>query len=276
MATAAAPVVPWRQATRRTVLLAASVLWLFPLVVLLGTAWQTPRDAAVSGWWHRSTSLESYRVALQGDDLWRSLLLTGALALVVACVVTAVALLAASAIAWTPTVPAQLAGFALLGAAVVPVQVVAGPIDEVLRTLHLTDTTFGLGLVHVALGLPFAVLLLRNALSDVELDQLRQARLAGRREWELVWNLAPSAVTTAMAVFVLEFVQVWNDFVVGLLFGGPNAAPLGVVLHGQARQFVANSGPLAASAVVASVVPLLLVLLVRRRIVSGLVSGALR
>jgi len=266
----------WRQATRRTVLLAASVLWLFPLAVLLGTAWQTPRDAAVSGWWHRPTSLESYRVALQGDDLWRSLLLTGALALVVACVVTGVALLAASAIAWTPTVPAQLAGFVLLGAAVVPVQVVAGPIDDVLRTLHLTDTTFGLGLVHVALGLPFAVLLLRNALSDVELDRLRRARLAGRREWEVVWNLAPSAVTTAIAVFVLEFVQVWNDFVVGLLFGGPNAAPLGVVLHGQSRQFVASSGALAASAVIASVVPLLLVLVVRRRIVSGLVSGALR
>lgn len=265
-----------RTSGRRAVLVAATLLWLAPLVVLLGTSWQSPRDAAVSGWWHRPLSLESFREVLGGDELTRSLVLTGALAVGVAVTVTSIALLAASALAWTPSMPAHLAGFALLGAAVVPIQVIADPIDEVLRTLHLTDTSIGLGLVHVALGLPFAVLLLRNALSDVELERLRQARLAGRREWEVVWNLAPSVVTTTIAVFVLEFVQVWNDLVVGLLFGGPNAAPLGVALHGQSRQFVSNSGPVAASAVVAAVVPLLLVLLVRRRIVSGLVSGALR
>lgn len=265
-----------RQAGRRALLVVASLLWLAPLVVLLGTAWQSPRDAAVSGWWHRPTSLESYRVALRGDELVRSLVLTGAMALVVAVAVTALALLAAYALAWTPSAPAQLAGFALLGAAVVPIQVVAGPIDEVLRALRLTDTTIGLGLVHLALGLPFAVLLLRNALADVELEKLRQARLTGHLDWQTIRDVAPDAVSTGVAVLVLEFVQVWNDFVVGLLFGGPNAEPLGMVLHGQARSFVANSGPTAAGAVIASLVPLVLVLLVRRRIVSGLVSGALR
>ena len=261
---------------RRTILLSASALWLIPMVVLVGTSLQSPRSAALFGWWHRPTTLDSYRRALDSGELTRSLVLTGVLAVVVACVVTGLALLAAYATAWMDSPAAHVGGFALLGAAVVPVLVIAGPVDEVLRALHLANTSAGLALVHIALGLPFGILLLRNAFADVDFQEIVEARLVSDRPWQVVQRLAPNVVTTAVAVLVLEFIQVWDDFVVGLLFGGPDAMPLGALLHGGTRQFVANSGPLAASAVVASLVPLLAVLAARRHIVNGLVSGALR
>lgn len=261
---------------RRVLPPAAAVWWAVPLVVLVATSLHAPREAATRGWWTAPIGLSSYRELFDDGGLARSLALTAALAVVVTVTVLAVSLLAAYALAWLSPPGAQVAGVFLLGAAVVPVQVVAGPVTEVLDRVGLAGTVAGLALVHVALGVPFAVLVLRNGLADVSQERVRQARLAGRREWNVLVRLAPATVPAVIAVCVLEFVQVWNDFVVGLHFGGPDAVPLGLTLYGQTRQFVANSGLVSAGSVIASVLPLVLVIVFRRQVVAGLVSGAIR
>jgi alpha-glucoside transport system permease protein len=123
---------------------------------------------------------------------------------------------------------------------------------------------------------PFAVLVLRNAFADLPAEQVRGARLDGRHWWGTLRRLARHNRPAVVAVCVLEFVQVWNDLVVGLLFSGPDAAPLGLFLYGQTRQFAANSGAVAAASVLASVLPVLLMVLFRRQVVVGLVSGGVR
>jgi alpha-glucoside transport system permease protein len=258
---------------RRAVPAVAALIWAIPVVGLLATSLHSPEDAATSGWWAVAPAGGSYRTILD-RGMAGSLLFTAALALTVTVVVLALALPAAYALAWLLPPGAPLAALPLMAAALVPVQVLAGPINEVLSVLRLTGTSVGLGLVHVALGLPFAVLVLRNGFADVPADTVRRARLAGREPtvpWRLAWSVRPAAL---YAVAVLEFVQVWNDFVVGLLFGGAQAPPLGLLLFGQARQFVTSSGPLAAGSVLAAILPLALVILARRELVGGLVSGA--
>jgi alpha-glucoside transport system permease protein len=254
----------------------AAVAWAFPMAALVATSLHAPRDAAFRGWWAAPVRLDSYGRTLGGGDLTRSLVFTFGLAVLVTCVVLSVAMLAAYPLAWLSGPASQAIGVLLLATAVVPVQVIAGPVNEVLGVAGLAGTAPGLALVHIALGLPFAVLVLRNALADVPAAQVRQARLTGHREWSTLWRLARATVPAVIAVSVLEFIQVWNDLVVGLLFGGPDAAPLGLALYGQTRQFVTNTGPLAASSVLASVLPVLLVILARRQVVAGLVSGAIR
>jgi alpha-glucoside transport system permease protein len=120
------------------------------------------------------------------------------------------------------------------------------------------------------------VLVLRNALADLPADELRRIRVGDRRWWAMLWRLARLNGPAVVAVCVLEFVQVWNDLVVGVLFSGPDAAPLGMFLHSQTRQFVSNSGTLAAGSVITSILPVLLVVLARRHLVTGLVSGGVR
>ena len=104
----------------------------------------------------------------------------------------------------------------------------------------------------------------------------RGARLGGRRWWGALRRLGRHNLPAVVAVSVLEFVQVWNDLVVGLLFSGPEATPLGLFLAGQTRGFVSNSGVLAAGSVLASVLPVVLMVLARRQLVAGLVSGGVR
>lgn len=265
-----------RRLVGRIVPPATAVLWLIPLAVLVATSLHTGADAATRGWWASRPSLDSYRQELASAELSRALALTAALAAAVTAVVLLVALLAAYAMAWLAPLGAQVSGLLLLAAAVVPVQAVAGPITEVLDAVGLAGGVVGLGLVHTALGVPFAALLLRNALADVPPGRVREARLAGRREWSVLMRLAPATAPAVVAVCVLEFVQVWNDFAVGLLFAGPDSAPLGMLLYGQARQFVTASGPLAAGSVIAAALPVVLVVVFRRQVVAGLVSGSIR
>jgi alpha-glucoside transport system permease protein len=253
-----------------------ALFWIVPVLALVATSLHTPQDAAIRGWWAAPIRTGSYVEALANEKLLRSLAFTFVLAVTVTAAVVVLALPAAYALARLRPPGTPLAGVLLVTASVVPVQVVAGPVNEVLDALGIAGSGFGLGLVHVALGVPFAVLVLRNALADAPLDRVREARLSGRREWFVLWRLVPVARPAVIAVAVLEFVQVWNDFVVGLMFSGTAATPLGLLLFGQTRQFATGSGPLAAGAVVASVLPLLLIVVARRWVVGGLVSGAVR
>ncbi|MBM0277460.1 ABC transporter permease subunit [Micromonospora tarensis] len=269
------PVAPPRRVFR---LLAAgaAVAWLVPLVVLVGTSAHGRVDAAARGWWSTPPDAESYRDVVAGTELWRTLGFTLLLATAVTTTVLVVALLAAYPLAWLTGPAAQATGLLLLAASVVPVQVIAGPVNEVLGLVLSSGTAQGLALVHTALGVPFAVLVLRNAFADLPVEQVRDARLGGRRWWHTLRRLARHNLSAVVAVSVLEFVQVWNDLVVGRLFSGPGASPLGPFLAEQTRSFVSNSGALAASSVLASVLPVVLVVLSRRHLVAGLVSGGVR
>ncbi|MGK5740502.1 ABC transporter permease subunit [Micromonospora sp. URMC 103] len=266
---------PPRKLTR-LLAVGSAVAWLVPLAVLAATSLHGPVDAAAEGWWSAPPSLASYRDLLTGSELWRALAFTLVLATVVTATVLVVAVLAAYPLAWLTGPPAQLTGLLLMTAVVVPVQVIAGPVNEVLGVALSSGTARGLALVHMALGVPFAVLVLRNAFADLPADQVRAARLTGRHWWGTLRRLARHNRPALIAVSVLEFVQVWNDLVVGLLFSGSDAAPLGLFLAEQSRGFVANSGALAAGSVIASVLPVVLVVLARRHLVAGLVSGGVR
>jgi alpha-glucoside transport system permease protein len=254
----------------------AAVVWVIPALVLLATSVQSPQDAATRGWRVAALSHRSYWDVLAPGGLARAVPLTALLAAVVASTVVVVALLAAYALAWTSPPGAHVASVVLLVSAVVPVQVIVGPVTDVLDRLHLTGTAGGLWLVHAALGVPFAALVLRNALGDLPTQTVRSSRLVGGSEWRTLGQLVDGVWDALVAVFVLEFVQVYNDLAVGVLFGGPDVEPLGIQIYGQTDQFTFNRGPLAAGAVVASIVPLALVVRARRRIVDGLVSGAIR
>lgn len=253
------------------------MIWLLPVLILVATSLHDARGAAIAGWRAPSLGLGSYRAVFADSGLARSVPVTAALALLVCGVVIVLALPAAYALAWLSRPAAQAASLTLLATAIVPIQVIAGPVTDVLESGRIAGTLTGLGVVHVAMGLPFAVLLLRNALGDLPREQVRRRRLSSHDRWQapLRLALAPEMVPAIVAVFVLEFVQVYNDFAVGLLFSGPGVEPLGLTIYGQSRQFMANSGPLAAGCVVASILPLALVVVARRQLVAGLVSGTI-
>lgn len=255
----------------------AILVWAFPLVMLAATALRAPVDAATTSW-AAPVSADSFRTLFAETEMLAAIARTAVLATVVTAVVLVVATLGAYALVWLRQPGRRgLVVAALLAAAVVPVQIVVGPVDQALSVLGLSSTPAGLALVHIGLGLPLAVLLLRQAFAAAPVERIQRARLHARGEGYILRGVVlPAAKPSLIAVAALQFVQVWNDLVVALLTAAPEATPVGPLLFTETRQFSSSAGVLAAGAVVVSAVPLVIVILARRHIVTALVSGVVR
>jgi alpha-glucoside transport system permease protein len=245
------------------------LMWTLPLVVLVVTAFHDPETAGAVGWWHfGGLGLGSFAAAgatWLGPAVAGSLLIAGlATALVLAAAVPLAYLLT-----WVlPRRVSRVCTAALAILAVAPVQMYAGPLGDVFTELGLVGSRAPLALVHAAAGLPFATLVLRTAF-------LAAPAQNGRPALDAMWRRGPYR-TTLVAVVVLEFVLVWNDFIVGFLISGPGTSPLTLLLWGEARQFGTSAGTVAASAVVSALIPVALLLTTWRKVVVGLTGGIAR
>lgn len=263
------------RAGRRVALGIVVALWAFPVVLLVLTSLHAPLDPATRGWL-APLSLASYREVLD-TALVPAMLPTAVLAVSATAVVLVVSAFAAHSLAWLHPYGTRAITVVLVVAAIIPIQIIAKPLQQTLAPVDLRGTVFLLAAVHIGRGIPVAVLVLRNAFAAVPADRVRHARLRHSNEFNVLARVVvPAAWPALVGVAALEFVLVWNDLVVGFLFGGPGFTPVGMVLLGQSRQFITNVGVLSAGSVVASILPLLVVLLARRAIVSGLVSGVIR
>lgn len=245
------------------------LMWVLPVVVLVATAFHSPEAAGAAGWWQfAGLGLGSFSV-VGATWLWPAV----AGSLLIAGLATALVLAAAVPLAYLLTwvVPRRVSrpAVAVLAVlAVAPVQMYAGPFGVVFDGLGVVGSRAPLALVHAAAGLPFATLVLRNAF-------LAAPAQNGRPRLDAVWRRGPYR-TTLVAVVVLEFVLVWNDFIVGFLISGSSTSPLTLLLWGEARQFGTSAGTVAASAVVSALIPVALLLVTWRKVVAGLTGGITR
>lgn len=255
----------------------AVVVWAVPLVVLLLTSLHSPRAAAAAGWWSGGWGWGSYQAAFADGMLLSTLGSTAVRALVAAALLLVLAVPAAYALTWgglpRPAVRALVAAATVL--AVLPPQVIATPLGTVLDNLQLLGAATPLILVHVAFGVPLAILLLRGAFASVSRDLVSARQLdpvRGSALFAVITRCWPALLTVA----VFEIVLVWNDLVIGLLFGGTEAGSVTLVMFEQVRQFATSAGPLAADAVVITLLPLILVLATGRWLLRGLAEGVQR
>ncbi|GAB3816765.1 sugar ABC transporter permease [Kribbella italica] len=255
---------------------AVSLFWILPAVVLVATALHSPREAGLRGWWSLDgLGLSSFDAAAS-IGLLRSLLSTVLISSVATVVLLVVAVPTAYLVAWggLPTSLGRVVTSVFVVLAVTPVQMYAAPLRDAIDAAGLTGSRIALGLVHAAAGLPFAVLLLRSAFASAPPMLVAEALQGPARQSAVLATVQRTYRPAVIAVAVLEFVLVWNDFIVGFLISGAGTTPLSLVLWGEARQFSASSGTVAAAAVVASVVPAVLMLTFWRTVVRGLTIGS--
>lgn len=254
--------------------LPVAVLWLLPVFVLVATALHDPRAAGLAGWWRPGLGLGSI-TSVADRQLAGALLGTLLIAGVAVFVVVVVAVPTAWLLAWggRPRLTRFVTtSFVVL--AVVPVQMYAAPLRSAFAALGLSGARVPLALVHAAAGLPFAVLLLRAAFASVPGSLVSEALLGQTRQTSLINRVRKTYQPVLVAVAVLEFVLVWNDFIVGFLISGPGATPLTLLLWGEGRQFGTSSGLVAAGALLSALLPAALLLVTWRTVVRGLTIGS--
>ncbi|WP_237102965.1 ABC transporter permease subunit [Nonomuraea sp. MG754425] len=249
---------------------AVAVVWLLPFAALLLTSLRDPVAAARTGWWNSEPwMLGSYAEALSDSAFTGALGTTFLRAFAVVCVVLLAAVPAAYVLAHEHLLPRRAWRPVLLvsvALAALPPQSFAVPLQ---RWLSPIGAAPALTIVHAALVIPLAVLVLHTAFVRVP------APMLARDRWEL-FHVVREARPAVVLAGVLAFVLVWNDAVVGLLLNWPAGDHLPLILLEQARHFMSAASPLAAQAVLATAVPALVVAVTARPLYRGLTRGVRR
>lgn len=152
------------------------------------------------------------------------------------------------------------------------------PLYRILQSLHLIGTLGALILPYSVFGLPLAVLVLMAFFGEIPLDFEEAAFMDGMtRLGAFVRIILPMAAPGLFTTAIIVFVGNWNEYLFALNFTttGTYTLPVGLVTISQ-TEFTTNFGILSAATIL-SVVPLVvLILLLERRIVSGLMAGGLK
>jgi multiple sugar transport system permease protein len=152
------------------------------------------------------------------------------------------------------------------------------PVYQILQGLHLIGTLGSLILPYTVFGLPLAVLILMAFFQDVPIELEEAAIVDGLSRFGTFLRIVlPVVLPGLFATAVIVFVGNWNEYLFALNYTTENTytLPVGIVTISQ-TEFTTNFALLSAATIM-SVVPLvILILLLERRIVSGLTAGALK
>jgi raffinose/stachyose/melibiose transport system permease protein len=165
-------------------------------------------------------------------------------------------------------------GLLLMGLAI-PLQATIIPVYLIIIRLHLYDTLLALILPSIAFAIPLSVLVLSNFIRDVPNELFESMRLDGCSEWQTLWRLAlPLTRPALVTVTIYNALLIWNGFLLPLvLTQSPNLRVLPLALWTFQGQYGINV-PAVLAAVLLSALPILVLYIVgRRQMLSGLTAG---
>ncbi|MEE1843133.1 carbohydrate ABC transporter permease [Streptomyces sp. NPDC007076] len=266
----------------RIFLVLVALFWLMPTIGLLLSSLRGADDIAATGWWKVFTApsqltFDNYSRLLDNPTITHSLLSTVMITVPATLLVVVIGSLAGYAFAWMEFPGRDWWFLVVVGLLVVPVQVALVPVSKLFGAVGIFETTFGVVIFHTAFGLPFAIFLLRNFFAEIPRELLEAARLDGAGEIRLFTRVVmPLGGPAIASLGIFQFLWVWNDMLVALIFADSDSPPITVALQQQVRQFGNNIDVLAPGAFVSMVIPLAVFFAFQRQFVSGVMAGAVK
>ncbi|WP_436772949.1 carbohydrate ABC transporter permease [Yinghuangia sp. YIM S09857] len=259
-----------------------ALFWLMPTFGLLMSSLRPSEETGTSGWWKvfsepGQITWSNYDKLLSNDDMMRAFFNTIWITVPSTLLVIIIGALAAYAFAWLEFPGRDWLFLVVVGLLVVPVQVALIPISKLYGETNLFGTILGVVLFHVAFGLPFAVFLLRNYFAGIPKDLLEAARMDGGTDLTIFFRvILPLGLPAIASLGIFQFLWVWNDMLIALIYADTDSAPLTVALQSQSRAFGANIEVLAPGAFLSLIVPLLVFFSFQRYFVQGVMAGAVK
>ncbi|MDQ1066840.1 carbohydrate ABC transporter permease [Streptomyces canus] len=262
-------------------LLAYLAFLAFPFLWLVSTAFKSPRELGSlhPTWIPRDPTLDNFRQAFDEQPLLRaagnSLLAASAAAVIAVLIATPLAYVMAR---HRTRLAKAATGWVVVSQAF-PLVLVIIPLFLVLKNLRLINSLAGLVLVYVVWALPFALWMLVGYVRAVptELEEAAAVDGAGRLR-TLVSVTAPLLAPGIVATALFAFITAWNEFFFALvLLKTSDKQTLPVVLtHFIGAEGVADLGPLAAAAFLATLPSLIIFAIIQRRVTGGMLAGAVK
>lgn len=227
---------------------------------------------------------DNYKNVLVAEGLGQAFLSTIGVALPATIIPTLIAAFAAYAFSWMNFPGRKQLFFVVVGLMVVPLQMSLIPLLRMYNELGQiagieTRSYLGVWLVHSAFGLPLAIYLLRNYIAALPREIIDCARLDGASSFQIFWSVVLPLSVPALASFaIFQFLWVWNDYLVALIFLG--AQPDRILLTVKLMNLLGCTGYnweiLTASAFVSFALPLAVFFSLQRYFVRGLLASSVR
>jgi alpha-glucoside transport system permease protein len=282
----------WRAPMLQSLPLRVSVviiclLWTIPTAGLLVSSVRTPILITQTGWWEgllhlfdqNQWTLQNYQQVLAQNGMENAFLNSLIVTIPSTVIPITIAAFAAYAFAWIPFRGRGLLFTVVVALLVVPLQMALIPILKLYSGASLYGTFLGIWLAHTAFGLPLAIFLLYNFISQLPRDLFESASIDGASAFQtFVYIVLPLSIPALGAFAIFQFLWVWNDLLVALVFLGPGA-DVQVMPTALFNMLGAYSGAwhlLTAGAFLTMIVPLAVFLGLQRAFVRGILAGSVK
>ena len=266
------------------VCMAICAIMLAPLVVCIAASLKTTQEAAAipPTYFTHHLSLDSYqRLWSYQAGLLTYLFNSGATAFltIVLCLVLTVP--AGYALARFPVPGKEFIFVLLLLALIVPYQALLTPIFFMFAQLKLTNTLFGLAIVHTTIQFPFSVYIMRNSFEAVPRELEEAAIIDGASSWQILTRICLPAIQPAIVtVSLFAFIASWNEFLGALVIMNRGSTFTLPLILANARQETSIGGTdwgMLQAGITISIIPcVLFYVLLQKYYVSGFTSGAVK
>ncbi len=267
-----------------------ALLWTMPTFGLFISSFRPENDIKRTGWWtfftNPALTLENYEeVLLSGSSPLANFFLNSVVIVIPSVLVTVVlAAFAAYTFAWMKFPGRDWLFIFVFALQIIPLQMSLIPLLQVFTSDWFEPITdqfqfVTVWIAHVCFGLPLAIFLLHNFISEVPGELIEAAEVDGAGHGTIFRKIMLPLLVPALASFtIFQFLWVWNDLLVALVFAGgtDEVAPLTVRLAEMAGSRGNEWQRLTAAAFVSLVIPLIVFMSLQRYFVRGLLAGSVK
>ncbi len=283
--------------TGRKVVYLLVFLWTIPTFGVFVSSFRPEIDVKTTGWWtflwKPHFTLANYKAVLGtsggGDNLSHFFLNSVRITAPATVISVGVALLAAYAFSWMSFKGRDWLYVAVIAMLVVPLQMSLVTLSRLFNggahigtftifpDLNLSNSVVPIWIAHTCFGMPFCIFILKNFVSSLPREIIEAARVDGASHLQIFYKLVlPLSVPAVASLCIFQFVYIWNDLLVGRIFGGSNNLPIIAKMVEVSGSRGQSWHLLTAAAFVTMILPLVVFFSLQRYFVRGLLAGSVK